>query len=203
MQKLQADQFPPRRYSPEQLDNLFRSETSSRVVNGRVRYNYLQWTGPGVAKIGSHLQKNQRALIYYDESELGQAIVKHPTRPELSFVADAVDPDYQCGLTMYTHNRVRAKLKEAAKEFSYRDAIKARIALLVEIELGNSKLTRKQKAIMDDITKENDEKKQDSTPKTKFGDENPEYIPLLDSPPTPADYSVVKVSHAKNNSGDN
>lgn len=55
--QMQASQFPPRRYTPTQLDDLFRSQTYSCVVNGRVRYNYLQWTGPGVAKIGSLLKK--------------------------------------------------------------------------------------------------------------------------------------------------
>ncbi|MCY1297961.1 hypothetical protein D9M70_474210 [compost metagenome] len=203
LKKLQADQLPPPRYSPEQLDSLFRSQTCSCVVNGRVRYKYLQWTGPGVAKIGSLLKKNQRAIIFYDESELGQVIVCHPTLPNLSFVADAVDPDYQCGLTMYTHTLVRAKLKEAAKEFSFHDAIQARIALLVELAVGKSKFSRKQKAILENIQREVGTENPPRATKAQINDENPASIPLLNSPTTPPDYAVVKVSHAKRDHGNN
>ncbi|AOE85938.1 transposase family protein [Pseudomonas sp. TCU-HL1] len=198
MEQMQAEQLPPRRYSPEQLDSLFRSQTSSCVVNGRVTYKYLQWTGPGVARIGSFLKKGQEALIYYDESELGQVTVCHPTKPGLSCVADAVDPDYQCGLTMYTHDQVRKKLKEAAKEFSIREAIQARMALLIKISQGNSKHDRKQNAIQEDFERVRTAKNLPPLAEEKIVHENTAPIPLVNSPPSPPDNTVVEVAHAPN-----
>lgn len=104
---------------------------------------------------------------------------------------------------MYTHNLVRMKLKEAAKEFSFRQATQARIALILDLELGKTKLTRKEKAIMNSIAMNNDKYNTPLRVEIELADENPGYTPLFDPLPTPADYSVVKVTHANNNSRDN
>ncbi|AOE86748.1 DDE-type integrase/transposase/recombinase [Pseudomonas sp. TCU-HL1] len=198
---MRDDQFPARRYSQDQLDGLFLSQTSSKVIKGRVRHNNLFWTGPGIARIGSLLKKNEEAIVLYDESDLGKAIVYHPRLPENRYIADAVDPTYQCGLTMYAHNLVRAKILKEAKRFSYREAKEARLRLNMELAQGKSKSTRRKRAILEDLQGIVDNFLDDTKDSPDYCDiaEEVDENSFLNESTTPTTYATVEVSHERRN----
>lgn len=124
--------FPPRKFSDEDIHQLFLSKTTATPSNGRLRFNNLQWTLPAVPFLGTQGNSSPDLDLYYDISELGYAWTCHPKNPEKIFKLEAVDPEYQCGLTMSTHEEIHRKLLEKAKTFDFSSAKQERLLLIEE-----------------------------------------------------------------------
>ncbi|WP_322616780.1 hypothetical protein [Pseudomonas sp. BIC9C] len=132
-----VDQLPPERYSKDDLDALCRSLTYRRLAKGRVRHLNLSWTGPGVPELAHRLKPKQKALIYYDTSDLSTVWVAHPDRPAELFEAYATDPNYQNHLTLFEHKLVQERLIEQRLAFSDANARQALMDLHREIQLDS------------------------------------------------------------------
>jgi putative transposase len=112
--------------------------------NGRVRFRGLAWTGPAVSYLASRRRgKNKQLRVLYDVSELGRAWVCDPAQPDQVYSVMAVEPEYQNGLTMHTHDLIKASLNTKKRGLNYRAAIEARVRILHEISDANSKRRRK------------------------------------------------------------
>ncbi|NWL78030.1 transposase [Pseudomonas taiwanensis] len=135
--------FPAKRYSNKDLKMLFLSKKVATPVNGRIGFENLQWTGPAVAYLSTLNSKKDKLTLYYDTSELGTAWVCHPDAPDDIYSIDAVDPDYQTGLTMHMHHLVMAELKEKERTFDFREARDNRVR--INLRLANSKGKRARK----------------------------------------------------------
>lgn len=125
--------LPPRRYSPSELRLHFLSAFKASPQQGRLRYNSLFWTGPGVPYLANREPKVDKLHVYYDPSDLGHAWACHPNYPDELLELQAVDPDYQDGLTLHLHQLTLKRLKDAKKAFNPREARRARVALLREL----------------------------------------------------------------------
>jgi putative transposase len=135
-----ATQPPPQRYSDADLDALCRSITHSCVLNGRVRFANLSWTGPALSSIAFRLKKKQKALVYYDSADLSIVWVAHPDSPAELYEAYATMPNYQNGLTLFEHNLVQAQTKKQNLAFSECHARRALLDIHEKIrELYESK----------------------------------------------------------------
>lgn len=125
--------FPPRRHSLADLNQHFLSAFEASPQQGRVRYNSLFWTGPGVPYLANREPKPAKLLVYYDPSDLGMAWACHPSFPDEEMDLQAVDPDYQNGLTMHLHQLTLKRLREQHKAFDTRKARRARVEILREL----------------------------------------------------------------------
>ena len=54
---------------------------------------------------------NDKFKVYYDETDLSYVLIEDPTDRTNLIRADAVDPDYQNGLSLYEHKLIWAKRK--------------------------------------------------------------------------------------------
>ncbi len=144
----EKDQLPPKKYSEEDIHRLFLSRTTSRVHSGRVRHNNLYWTGPSIPYLSTLAGKESELILYYDHSELGHAWVCHPNYPDDIHQVEAVDPEYQVGLTMDMHNFLKKKLRDQEKNFDSRTAKRKMTELLYELALTKGKRSRRLTAIL-------------------------------------------------------
>lgn len=135
--------FPPKKYSPEDLRILFLSTVFAQPTNGRIGFNHLQWTGPGVAYLSTLNSPKCKLSLYYDISELSTAWVCHPDAPDDIYLLEAVDPDYQTGLTMHMHNLVMMELKNREKAFDFRIARDSRVRINLWLASHKGKRARK------------------------------------------------------------
>ncbi|MNF44948.1 Transposon Tn7 transposition protein TnsB [compost metagenome] len=130
-----AQQLPPERYSREDLDGLCRSIIFRKCANGCVHFLNLSWTGPALSDIAHRLKANQKAMIYYDPSNLSTVWVAHPERPTELFEAIATDPHYQNHLTLFEHKLVLEQLKKERLAFSDVRARQTLLEIHKEIQL--------------------------------------------------------------------
>lgn len=137
--------FPPRRYSPSELRQYFLSAFEASPQQGRLRYNSLFWTGPSVAYLANRQPKVDKLLVFYDPSDLGRAWACHPSYPDEPFELQAVDPDYQDGLTMHLHQLTLKRLRAERQSFNPRKAQRARVALLRELAKVKTPAQRRQR----------------------------------------------------------
>jgi putative transposase len=137
--------FPPRRYSPSVLRQHFLSAFQASPQQGRLRYNSLFWTGPAVAYLANRQPKVDKLLVYYDSSNLGHAWACHPSYPDELLELQAVDPDYQEGLTMHLHQLTLKRLRAERQSFNPRKARRARVALLRELAKVKTPAQRRQR----------------------------------------------------------
>lgn len=155
--------FMPRQFSDIDLHRLFLSKKFAKPANGRIGFLNLQWTGPEVAYLstlnkkstelkGTHevvinqktsRLKNDQLVVYYDPSDLGSAWVCHPDAPDDVFRVEAVNPEYQMGLTMDMHRLVQASIKQQAKTFNYSEARNNRIRINMMLATAKGKRARK------------------------------------------------------------
>lgn len=138
--------FPAKRYSHKDLKMLFLSRKVATPANGRIGFDHLQWTGPAVAYLSTLNSKKDKLALYYDTSELGTAWVCHPDAPDDIYSIDAVDPDYQTGLTMHMHRLVMAELKEKERTFDFREARDNRVRINLRLANSKGKRARKKQA---------------------------------------------------------
>jgi len=113
-----AKQLPPEKISKSDLDGLLRAVKYCAINGGRVKILYLQWAGPGLAELKHKLKPHQKAIVYYDISDLGEVWVAHPEHPTELVRATATNPSYQNGLTFFEHELVRQRLAVEGKEYS-------------------------------------------------------------------------------------
>lgn len=125
--------FPPHRYSDDDLHQLFLSKTTAVATNGRVRHNNLQWTCPAVPFLATQNRKKNELIVYYDISELGYAWICHPGHPDDIYPAEAVDPEYQNGLTMHMHDLIRKRLRDRSLTFDFSSAKEERLRLIANL----------------------------------------------------------------------
>ncbi|WP_408600643.1 transposase family protein [Pseudomonas sp. PLMAX] len=137
--------FAPRRYSPSELRQHFLSAFEASAQQGRLRYKSLFWTGPAVPYLANRQPKVDKLLVYYDPSDLGRAWACHPSYPDEVLELQAVDPDYQEGLTLHLHQLILKRLKAERETFNPRKAQRARITLLRELAKVKTPAQRRQR----------------------------------------------------------
>lgn len=136
--------FAPRRYSPSELRQHFLSAFEASAQQGRVRYKSLFWTGPAVSYLANRQPTVGKLRVYYDPSDLGRAWACHPSYPDEVLELQAVDPDYQEGLTLHLHQLILKRLKTERETFNPRKAQRARITLLRELAKVKTPAQRRQ-----------------------------------------------------------
>lgn len=129
----QQAMFPPKRHSTSELHQHFLRAFKASPQQGRLRHNSLFWTGPAVAYLANREPKVEKLLVYYDPSDLGTAWASHPDYPEEVLELQAVDPDYQSGLTMHMHQLTLKRLREQRKRFDSNIARRARTEILRDL----------------------------------------------------------------------
>ncbi|MBD0678674.1 DDE-type integrase/transposase/recombinase [Pseudomonas sp. PSB11] len=128
-----ADKQPPlRRIASEDMSRLFLSQTSSKLVGGRVRYKNLQWSCGELKNLNELGGKGQLLTIFYDESDLGCVLVTHPDYPEKVFHAKGCEMSYQDGLTLDLHLLLNAAQNAETKTFDFREARDHRTRMMQE-----------------------------------------------------------------------
>lgn len=131
--------FPPRQFSDIALKQMFLCKQSAFAVNGRVGFNKLQWTSPSVPFLDKWRGKRKQLTIYYDVCDLGNVIVCHPDNPNDLHTLQAVDPEYQEGLSLSVHILVLEKIKQEKHEFNHTIALKHRLRINQEIARKNKR----------------------------------------------------------------
>ncbi len=129
----QNTMFPAKRHSPSELHQHFLRAFKASPQQGRLRYDSLFWTGPAVAYLANREPRVEKLLVYYDPSDLGTAWACHPSYPQELLELQAVNPDYQDGLTMHLHQLTLKRLREQRKTFDSYRARRARTAILREL----------------------------------------------------------------------
>lgn len=137
--------FPPKTYSLEDIHQIFLSKATAKPVNGRVRYHHLQWTCPAIPYLSTRSRNEVMLTFFYDVSELGTIWVCDPQDSNKLYAAEAVDPDYQVGLTMAMHDEIRAAMSERRKAFSFAKAKEQRRLLNLKMRAKHKKATHKPK----------------------------------------------------------
>lgn len=117
------------------------------ATNGRVRYNHLQWTCPAVPFLDMQKRKKEHLIVYYDISELGYAWICHPAHPDDIYLAEAVDPEYQNGLTMHMHDLIRNRLRDRSLTFDFSSAKEERLRLIADLTSATRQTEKKRKRI--------------------------------------------------------
>lgn len=153
--------FPPKKISNEDLKRYLLSTTTVTPSNGRVTFKYLQWTGPSIAYLstlsnasGSNPRKSKHKLVlHYDVSELGKAWVTHPDFPDDIYEVEAVDSEYQTGLTMHMHKLVREALTRQKQFFNFREARDNRVRINLALAEAKDKRSRRKQALLEEFTR--------------------------------------------------
>ncbi|MNF80604.1 hypothetical protein D3C87_1791010 [compost metagenome] len=83
--------------------------------------------------LGNRQPHVDKLRVYYDPSDLGRAWACHPSYPDELLELQAVDPDYQEGLTMHLHQLTLKRLRAERQTFDPSKARKARVTLLREL----------------------------------------------------------------------
>jgi putative transposase len=185
-------EFTLKKYSEDDLNRHFLSVAYVTPNNGRLRYKGLAWTGPAVSFLAHRRPGKKKPLrLLYDVSELGHAWVSDPEQPGHVYQIDAVDPEYQTGLTMHLHDRIKTRLGIKQKSINYRTAREARVRILHEIASANTKRRRKIRQIADEHGdfKALPASGAQQIGHTEAGAEEVEHFHL--HPETPASYEVV------------
>ncbi|HDS1776879.1 TPA: transposase family protein [Pseudomonas putida] len=193
----QRNEFPPRRFSVEDLNRHFLSCTYITPNNGRLRFRGLSWTGGGVTLMAEKCSKKKRRLrVLYDPCDLGTAWVSDPEHPSVMLDVFAVDPDYQNGLTLHLHNLIKASMKSRSEELNYRIAIEHRNRILHSLAVANTKSRRKQREIAKELG--DFELANANTPPNKPTLVGRQQHPKIDCPlhpQTPSSYQVMELNH--------
>lgn len=112
--------YPPNRYPTADLDLTCRPFVYRTISGGRISYERLQWSSPSLSSIAmraKQLGNDSKVKVYYDETDLFFVFVEDPSDRTNLIRADAVDPTYQNGLSLYEH-----KLMIRKRRLDYRDS---------------------------------------------------------------------------------
>lgn len=136
--------LPPMRYSDDELNLVCRCFETRKISGGRVTIQNMSWYGPGLPTLASKLG-DTHARVYYDPTDLGSVYVADPSNPTYMVKADATDPEYQNGLTIYEHKLVRKALTDASCKFSQEAALIALASIQERIAAESDLPTKKKK----------------------------------------------------------
>lgn len=112
------NRLPPEKFCLDALDKLSRKVVYSKITHGRVHFLRLSWTGANLPEISARLY-GKEAICYYDPGDLGTIWVAHPSDPYNPVPAEATYPEYQNGLTLTEHERLKAEEKENASKYDF------------------------------------------------------------------------------------
>jgi putative transposase len=121
MWRIGMEVFAPTRYPDVDLNITCRSFVARSISGGRVGFANLSWTGPSLPEIAARLAAKgagTKTQVYYDETDLSFVWVQDPDDRSLLYKADAVDPAYQAGLSLYEHELLQQVLRKQGKAFS-------------------------------------------------------------------------------------
>lgn len=136
-------EFTPRKYPEKDLRMLFWGcETVTPYANGRVRYNYLFWTGSAVHYLKNRQPHSDFLYLYYDRSDLSKAWLAHPAYQDDPIEVEAVHPEYQVGMTMDMHERILKELGPKDGNLNITAAQRARAAILEGLHNQANKAAR-------------------------------------------------------------
>jgi transposase InsO family protein len=110
-------QLRPRKVSPEAFDALIRGIEYSALSGNRAEFLSLFWTGPNLGRIKAKLRKGEKAICYYDPTDLGTIWVAAPAAPHDRVPAWGTAKHYQPGLTLSEHYQVKAQIAADGKQF--------------------------------------------------------------------------------------
>ena len=112
------NRLPPEKFTDAALESLCRKVAHSKITNGRVHFLCLSWTGPNLPEISARLN-GKKAICYYDPTDLGEVWVAHPDDPRQAVRAFATAPEYQNGLTLTEHKKIKEAEKEDALKYGF------------------------------------------------------------------------------------
>lgn len=138
-ERAMQNQLPPRKFTPEALDVLFRGFEYSALSGNRAQFFGLSWTGPNMGTVKAKLHKGQKAICYYDPTDLGVIWVASPDTPRDLVPAWGTRKGYQEGLTLSEHQQLQCKLAANAKAFDDHDACLALLHLRQQMREGHDK----------------------------------------------------------------
>lgn len=140
-----AEDMPPQRYPAADLSITCRSVVSRAISGGRLSISNLGWTGPGLPDIAARLSRlpsGNKTKVYYDESDLSYVWVADPDDRTRLIRAEAIDPTYQNGLSMYEHSLIQGVLRSEGKAISSHELHAARLTLYQQLST-DTKTARK------------------------------------------------------------
>ena len=184
--------FPPKTYTLEDIHQIFLSKATAKPVNGRIRYHYLQWTCPAIPYLSTRSRNEVTLTFFYDVSELGTIWVCDPQDANKLYAAEAVDPDYQVGLTMAMHKEIRAAMSKRRQAFSFAKAKEQR-------RLLNLKMRAKHKMAIHKPKDSSKATKATASPECKSAPARPQSrpaparLPFTDSLPNNAEVVEVRL----------
>lgn len=156
--KSMEHELPPDTYALNELDITCRKTNARTISNGRVTMFNLQWYGPGLARLDDKARKYKcKPLVHYDESDLSTVWLSIPQEPGVMVQANAVDPDYQNGLTLYEHKLACDAIDKQGLAFSKQKAARALAEIYLSLsELEYEKPKRQIKQVLATTTKTED-----------------------------------------------
>ena len=169
-----ARHYPPNRYPFHDLDVICRPFVYRSISNGRVSFDNLQWSGPSLSMLGSKAKAShneKKFKVYYDDTDLAYVLIEDVSDRTNLIRADAVNPDYQNGLSLYEHRLIQSKRKQDYKDGDSVDLCRARLDFYLDLarspSTGATKkiIARLQKTLPSQEEMENDES---LPPQTEF-----------------------------------
>jgi putative transposase len=136
------NELPPRRYATKDIRGMFWRKKVVKPNGGKVRHNFLFWTGPAVDELINRYPRSKKLHLFYDRGDLGQAWLVHPKYPDDPIELDPVNPEYQIGLTMHMHNEIRKRLTQQGRKFTHTVGRQAMAEILVELHNERTKKER-------------------------------------------------------------
>lgn len=133
----------------EEVDKLCRRVVKRKLIGGRVRFDNLFWFGPSLPVFQHQLKKNEMVNVFIDETDLGTVWVQSPIDPHTVVQADALDPEFQKGLSMYEYQLIKEQLSGLAPEKqTTQEKLQAQVNLRNKIK-ADTKAARKTKALIE------------------------------------------------------
>lgn len=136
-----ARHYPPSRYPAVDLELTCRPFVLRSISGGRISFEKLQWSSPSLSLIGSRAKQSgngSKVKVYYDETDLSYVLIEDPTDRTNLIRADAVNPEYQNGLSLYEHNLIIRKQKIDYKDSDSIDLCRARLDFYRELSNATS-----------------------------------------------------------------
>ncbi|QTD31736.1 DDE-type integrase/transposase/recombinase [Pseudomonas fluorescens] len=109
---------PPEKFTQDALEKLSRKVHYAKIIHGRVQCLCLSWTGANLPELGARLN-GKKAICYIDPGNLGTVWVADPADPHNPVRAEATNPDYQNGLTLTEHEKLKAAEKADALKYDF------------------------------------------------------------------------------------
>ncbi|KJH73723.1 DDE-type integrase/transposase/recombinase [Pseudomonas sp. ES3-33] len=121
-ERAMQNQLPPRKFKPKALEALFRGIEYSALSGNRAQFFKLSWTGANLGRIKAKLRKGEKAICYYDPTDLGVIWVAAPIAPRDKVPAWGTARDYQPGLTLFEHQLLQKEIAADGKQFDDHEA---------------------------------------------------------------------------------